>query len=97
VFRVWYWQLDRGGPAEAGSRLPGPAKFRVPENAMPELASQGWAPRYPDYLYLAFTNATAFSATDKFPVRTRAKLVMMVQAAVSLLTRCLWWPGRATS
>jgi hypothetical protein len=42
---------------------------------MPELASQGWAPRYPDYLYLAFINATAFSATDKFqsgPGRSRS-------------------------
>ena len=29
--------------------------------ATPELAAPDWFPRYPDYLYLAFTNATAFT------------------------------------
>jgi hypothetical protein len=37
-----------------------------------------------DYLYLAFTNATAFSPTDTMPVRTWAKMTMMLQAGVSL-------------
>jgi uncharacterized membrane protein len=39
-----------------------------------------------DYLYLGFTNATAFSPTDVSPLTTRAKLIMAVQAAVSLIT-----------
>jgi hypothetical protein len=61
VFSLWYWQFDRGGPAEraAGSAIP--PSFAFPENATPELAPAEWRPAYPDYLYLAYTNATAFS------------------------------------
>jgi uncharacterized membrane protein len=85
VFSLWYGALDRGGPVEraAGSSIP--PSFAFPENAMPEFAKAGWAPRYPDYLYLSFTNATAFSPTDTLPVRTWAKMTMMVQAALSLV------------
>jgi hypothetical protein len=50
----------------------------------PELAPVGWRPRFVDYLYLAFTNATAFSPTDAMPLAPWAKLVMMVQSVSSL-------------
>ena len=42
-------------------------------------------PTYPDYLYLAFTNATAFSPTDTLPVRLWAKMAMMLESAISLV------------
>jgi uncharacterized membrane protein len=89
VFSLWFWELDRGGPAEraAGSGIP--LSFAFPENAMPEFAGEDWAPIYPDYLYLAFTNATAFSPTDTLPVKTWAKMAMMLQSAVSLVTAIL--------
>ena len=69
VFSLWFWELDRGGPAERAADSGVPPSFAFPENAMPEFAETGWRPRYPDYLYLAFTNATAFSPTDTLPVR----------------------------
>ncbi len=56
---------------------------------MPEFAPPGWTPKYPDYLYLAFTNATAFSPTDTLPVRTWAKMTMLLQSVVSLVTAIL--------
>jgi uncharacterized membrane protein len=89
VFSLWFWELDRGGPAEraAGSGIP--PSFAFPENAMPEFATEGWSPIYPDYLYLAFTNATAFSPTDTLPVTTWAKMAMLVQSVISLLTAIL--------
>ncbi|MGZ4148986.1 MAG: hypothetical protein ACXVQJ_02985 [Actinomycetota bacterium] len=89
VFSLWYWELDRGGPAEraAGSSIP--LSFAFPENAMPEFVAERWIPTYPDYLYLAFTNATAFSPTDTLPVRTWAKMTMLVQSVVSLVTAIL--------
>lgn len=89
VFSLWFWELDRGGAAEraAGSSIP--ASFGFPEDAMPELVAAGWMPRYPDYLYLAFTNATAFSPTDTLPVRTWAKMTMMAQAVISLIAAIL--------
>jgi uncharacterized membrane protein len=89
VFSLWYWQLDRGGPAERAAGAPIPPSFAFPENATPELAPAGWRPEYPDYLYLAFTNATAFSPTDTLPVRRWAKLTMMVQSTLSLVIAIL--------
>jgi uncharacterized membrane protein len=50
----------------------------------PELAPPGWEPWFVDYLYLSFTNATAFSPTDVMPLARWAKLTMLVQSAVSL-------------
>ena len=42
-----------------------------------------------DYLYLSFTNATAFSPTDVMPLSRWAKLTMLVQSLVSLVTIAL--------
>jgi len=89
IFSLWYWQFDRGGPAERAAGTSIPPSFAFPENATPELAPAGWRPAYPDYLYLAFTNATAFSPTDTLPVRRWAKLTMMVQSAMSLVIAIL--------
>jgi uncharacterized membrane protein len=89
IFSLWYWQVDRGGPAERAAGSPIPPSFAFPENATPELAPAGWRPTYPDYLYLAYTNATAFSPTDTLPVRRWAKLTMMVQSTLSLVIAIL--------
>jgi uncharacterized membrane protein len=89
VFSLWYWELDRGGPAERAAGSGVPLSFAFPENAMPAFVASDWQPRYPDYLYLAFTNATAFSPTDTMPVRTWAKMTMLLQAAISLVTGIL--------
>ena len=89
LFSLWYWQFDRGGPAERAAGSAVPPSFAFPENATPELAPAGWRPAYPAYLYLAYTNATAFSPTDTLPVRRWAKLTMMVQSTLSLVIAIL--------
>ena len=89
IFSLWYWEFDRGGPAERAAGSPVAASFAFPENATPELVPAGWRPEYPDYLYLAYTNATAFSPTDTLPVRRWAKLTMMVQSTLSLVIAIL--------
>jgi len=84
AFALWYWEFDRGGPvsrALATSRHP---DLLFPQMASPELAPPDWEPRFVDYLYLSFTNATAFSPTDVMPLARWAKLTMLVQSAVSL-------------
>ncbi|GAC1570627.1 MAG: hypothetical protein NVS3B18_03010 [Candidatus Dormibacteria bacterium] len=89
IFGLWYWELDQGGP---GARLlPHPAKpdFLFPQQNAPQAADQGWKPGFVDYLYVSFTNATAFSPTDTMPLRQRAKLLMGIQAAASLITVAL--------
>jgi uncharacterized membrane protein len=85
VFGLWYWELDRGGPAlrqQAGHRRP---DFLFPQMSTPSCAP-GWAPDFLDYLYTSFTNATAFSPTDTMPLTPWAKLLMMLQSLASLLT-----------
>ncbi len=89
VFSLWFWEVDRGGAAERASASKIPPSFGFPEEAMPELAPEGWMPRYPDYLYLSFTNATAFSPTDTLPVQIWAKMTMMVESVISLITAIL--------
>ena len=89
VFSLWYWELDRGGPGERAARSGVPPSFAFPENATPELVPEGWVPTYPDYLYLAFTNSTAFSPTDTLPVQTWAKMTMMLQSVISLVVAIL--------
>ncbi len=52
----------------------------------PGLTPAHWVPTFVDYLYLSFTNATAFSPTDVLPMSRWAKCTMMLQSAVSLAT-----------
>jgi uncharacterized membrane protein len=89
VFSLWYWELDRGGPAERAAGASRRASFAFPENATPELVPEGWVPTYPDYLYLSFTNSTAFSPTDTLPMRIWAKMTMLLQSVISLVTAIL--------
>jgi uncharacterized membrane protein len=44
-----------------------------------------WAPQFFDYLYLAFTGATAFSPTDTMPLSHRAKFLMMLESILALM------------
>jgi len=83
VFALWFWQLDGGGPGERLLLARRP-DFLFPQSAVPELAAD-WRPTFIDYLYVSFTNATAFSPTDTMPLSRWAKVLMMVQSAASLL------------
>src|ERR1700722_248076 len=84
AFGLWYWEFDRGGPIERNLGTKRHPDFMFPQMASPELAPADWEPQFADYLYLSFTNATAFSPTDVMPLARWAKLTMLVQSAVSL-------------
>ena len=89
VFALWYWDLDRGGPIERGRSTHREPDFLFPQMATPGCTKPDWNPHFVDYLYVSFTNATAFSPTDTLPLTQWAKLLMMVQALASLLTVAL--------
>jgi uncharacterized membrane protein len=90
VFSLWFWEMDRGGPTERMLKSAIPPSFVFPEETNTDrAAAEGWEPTYPDYLYLAFTNATSFSPTDTMPVRMWAKMTMMTESAISLLVAIL--------
>jgi hypothetical protein len=84
VFAIWYWETDRGGPAARAAARQSHPDFMFPQMTTPELAERDWEPAFVDYLYVAFTNSTAFSPTDTMPVSRWAKLAMMAQAAISV-------------
>ena len=89
VFALWYWRLDAGGPNHRDQRVGHPTgAFLFPQmvgqNTQEMTEPQVWSPNFVDYLFLAFNTSTALSPTD-VPVLSRwAKLLMMVQAMISL-------------
>ena len=85
AFALLYWQMDRGGPAERVHGTTRYPDFVFPQEADPSLAAPSWRPRFIDYLYVAFTNANAFSPTDTMPLTGRAKLAMETQALISFV------------
>jgi hypothetical protein len=89
AFALWYWELDRGGPvarAKGGNSHP---DFLFTQMTAPEVAPPDWEPAFLDYLYLSFTNATAFSPTDVMPLSRWAKMMMLFQSAVSIVAIAL--------
>jgi uncharacterized membrane protein len=89
AFALWYWEFDRGGPVNRSLGTAQHPDLLFPQMATPELAPPDWEPRFVDYLYMSFTNATAFSPTDVMPLARWAKLTMLVQSAVSLAVGAL--------
>jgi hypothetical protein len=84
AFALVYWELDGGGAAARAHHSRSHVDFAFPQDMNPGLAAANWAPRFVDYLYLAFTNATAFSPTDAMPIAPWAKLAMILQSLISL-------------
>jgi hypothetical protein len=85
TFGLLYWQIDGGGP---NGRLVQPRPF--PDFQFPQtltarqLGPASWQPRFPDHLYVAFTNVMAFSPTDTMPLTYRVKGLMAIQSLISL-------------
>ncbi len=88
IFAVLFWELDRGGPEARNSRRARRPDFFFQEMD-PTTNMPRWRPTFIDYLYLSFTNCTAFSPTDTMPLTARAKLLMLGEAAGSLATAAL--------
>jgi uncharacterized membrane protein len=86
IFALWYWEIDRGGPGVRASGHDGPPDFLFPQMSDDRIEPLDWRPRFIDYLYVSLTNNTAFSPTDTMPLTPMAKVVMGVQAVVSLVT-----------
>jgi hypothetical protein len=94
VFASWYWRLDAGGPhARNLNACHTKGDFLFPQMTLAPGTQTpldpSWSPGFVDYLFLAFNTSTAFSPTDS-PVLSRwAKVAMMVQSSISLVTLAL--------
>jgi hypothetical protein len=86
VFGLWFYELDRGGPGVRGTDIERAPDFQFPQMTAPQAATRAWRPTCVDYLYVGFTNATAFSPTDAMPLSVTAKSLMTAEAMVSLIT-----------
>ena len=87
IFSVAYWRIDRGGPEARANHASTKPDWLFPQHsAPPEYVPLDWHPTFVDYLFFAFDTATAFSPTDDVPLTPRAKLLMMLESIISLVT-----------
>jgi uncharacterized membrane protein len=89
VFGLWYWEMDGGGPGERMQAPKHEKDFLFPQNINEDYKHPHWQPTFIDYLYVSSTNGMAFSPTDTMPLSRRAKLLMLVQATLSIVAVAL--------
>jgi hypothetical protein len=77
-------RIDRGGAAARAHHPYANPAFVFPEMMHTGYAPATWVPNFADYLSLACWTATAFSPTDVSAIKRWAKLLMMIEAVVSL-------------
>jgi len=85
TFSVWYWETDGGGPARRRREGHRSEDFLFPQMNLGGEAARAWSTGFLDYLFLAFNTSTAFSPTDTAVLSRRAKVLMMMQALLSLV------------
>src|SRR3984893_5740374 len=85
VFALWYWRLDAGGP-QWREKASGHKKgaFVFPQMNLEAGFDPRWSPNFVDYLFLAFNTSTALSPADTPALSRWAKILMMIQATISL-------------
>ncbi len=83
VFALWYWEVDGGGPLKRHLAGHQAADFMFPQQVNGNDGT--WAPHFLDYLFLAFTAATALSPADTYPLTRLAKTLMMIEALLSMV------------
>jgi hypothetical protein len=87
VFAVWYWEIDGGGPMERRRDGHVSTDFLFPQLQIGDgTSSHGWWPGFLDYLFVAWNASTAFSPTDTLILSRRAKVLMMIQSLIALVT-----------
>ncbi|HLZ80665.1 MAG TPA: hypothetical protein VKP04_03475 [Ktedonobacteraceae bacterium] len=83
VFALWYWEIDGGGPRKRLNSGHQATDFMFPQQV--DGNSTKWMAHFVDYLFLAFTGATALSPADTYPLTRPAKALMMIEAVLSMI------------
>lgn len=89
AFGLLFWLLDRGGPHARMDEHGNRAELLFPEMTAGDVADPHWSPNFVEYLYLSFTNSTAFSPTDTLPLSSRMRFLMAAESSMSLVTVAL--------
>ncbi len=96
IFSLWYWIIDSPRLRQGTPRESEPWDFLFPQRAGSIPRYDAWMPSYADYLFLAFTTTFAFGPTDTLPLSRRSKILMLLQATLSVITIVVL-AGRALS
>jgi hypothetical protein len=84
TFSIWYWIIDPPGVEDKPCQEERWA-FLFPQRGSSLPQSASWSPGYADYLFIGFTTNFAFSPTDALPLTRTAKMLMLSQAAISVV------------
>jgi uncharacterized membrane protein len=87
VFALWYWEIDSPGLSRTRWSK-NDRDFYFPQQDMKK-DYPFWSPEFIDYLYLSLTNAINFASADSRPLTHAAKMLMGIQALVSIFTLAL--------
>jgi hypothetical protein len=86
VFSLWYWVVDRGGPvARATQSNETRYDLLFPQYQSKISGWDHWTPKFMDYIFFSFFTSTGFSPADTLPLTKRVKLLMMMEASISLI------------
>ena len=89
IFALWYWEMDGGGPGERQAVAKHEQDFLFPQHKNEGYRHPDWRPTFVDYLYLSSVNAMNFAPADTTPLTRRAKMLMLLQSSLSLVTVAL--------
>lgn len=86
VFSLWYWVIDRNGPVARGlARNETRYDLLFPQYQSKISGWENWKPQFMDYVFFSFFTSTGFSPADTLPLTKRVKLLMMIEATISLI------------
>ncbi len=86
TFSLWYWVIDRNGPIArelAQNETRYDLLFPQYQSVIP--GWDKWKPKFLDYVFFSFFTSTGFSPADTLPLTKRVKMLMMVEASISLV------------
>ena len=87
VFALWYWEID--SPALTDHQWTKADKdFQFTQQSLPH-EFPGWRPEFLDYLYISVINSVNGATISANPLTKHAKLLLSIQAMVSLFTLAL--------
>ena len=89
IFALWYWEMDGGGPGERQAIERYEQDFLFPQHKNEDYRHPDWKPTFIDYFYTSATNAMNFAPADGTPITRRAKMLMLSQSTISLVTVAL--------
>lgn len=86
VFSMWYWIIDRGGPISRSIETDETRyDLLFPQYQGHIPGWEHWHPKFLDYVFFSFFTSTGFSPADTLPLTKRVKLLMILEASLSLI------------